>query len=454
MSPLVLVFLASSLALVLVTVPDFPARVQGIFQGGIAPFFNRIAQLGKDVLSNHKSHPREIAQTASSSSREKAVSVDEVGLVEHAEQQLLAQIQKRPDEPAYYNQLALIYASTSEFEKAVVYLQKTIELSRLRIAQLAELERQYRAHGEISMASQTVLDRSRIDVELSAAHGSLARVYDQLGQHDKAAAQLEQLNGDIAFGSALTAKLAVNPIDAGSASAASHRLSLPVLRLLAQAEGLMQAHRVAQAAAIYKQVIQLDPLATLAHKRLGMIVLAQDNFYLGKQELETAARLDPDDAATHFSLGSAYQQNDDTDRAVEEYEKALALNPKLAEAAANLGNTLCTARRFPQAQEAYAKLTKMQPDSAVAHNNLATVMSMNGDYKGAIDEFEHALMIEPGAASSHYGLGLAFYHTDSYSACIREFKKALALDPGLTDAQTKLQLACRKAAGTSGFPVN
>jgi tetratricopeptide (TPR) repeat protein len=382
--------------------------------------------------------------------------VDDATAMDKAEAQLLQAIQQKPDDPALYNQLGLLYASTGEYDKAVGNLQKAIEIARVKVTQLGDSEGKLRAKGETEKAAQLLLDRSKVNVELSAGHSSLARVYDLLGQHDRVVTELEQLNNDIAFGSALSTKVANGAAGIGAAAAASHKLSLPVMRLLARAEALTQAKRIPEAMEQYKKIIQIDPLASLAHQRLGQLAAANNNFYLAQQELEIAARLDPANAGMHCALAEVYSQDGQQDLAIEQYEKAISLNPNSQDASFRLGNLLCASGRLKPAEQAYERLTKVAPESALAHNNLATVRSMMGDYKGAMGEFKQALVIKPDLASSHYGLGLAFYNTNNYPGSIREFRRALALNPSLTDAQTKLQLASKRAgaASLSGFGLN
>jgi tetratricopeptide (TPR) repeat protein len=446
-------------AILLVTLPVLPLRFLGIPGPDFSPDLNHVAQLGRDLLN--KFNPRTFlapppAESSKVTSAENSNSQadDDVSLLDQAEQQLLNHVVRNPQDPSPYNQLGLIYAGSGEYDKAVSYLQKAIEVSRARVIQLTASEQQLRAQGNAARATQALLERSRISVELSAAHSSLARVYDQLGQHDRVVAQLEQLNTDIAFGGTqpapIRAATATTTNGIGAASAAGHKMSLPVLRLLARGEALMQERDIAQATQTYKQVVQLDPMVALAHERLGTIAALSNNYYLAVQELETAVHLDPNNGAVHTALAAAYQAQGEPELAIEHYEKALALNPRSADAALNLGNILCTTGKYKPAEEAFEKLTKITPESAMAHNSLATVRSMAGNYKGAIGEYEKSLTIQPDIASSHYGLGLAYFHNTNYPASIREFKRALTLDPGLTDAQAKMQLAYKK----SGLPLS
>ena len=373
-------------AALLVTLPVLPLRLLGLpplqMPQNISHFFDDI--LNKSSIK--KAAPNQIAAKP-----QLKTPVAELSAMEVAGQNLLAAIERKPDDPALYNQLGLLYASSAEYDKAVGSFQKAVDSSHLKLAQLTEAEEQSNAKGETDKAAQILLEKSQLNVELSAAHSSLARVYDQLGQHDRVVGQLEQLNTDVVFGSALSQKIAATGASIGAASASSHKLSREVLGLLARAEALIEAKRIPEAINQYKRVLEIDPLAASAHKKLGELALANNNGYLGLHELEIAVRLEPNDATIRNDLGSAYSGEGQPDKAIEQFEKALATAPNNIDAATNLGNLFCAGGQLKPAQQIFEKIAKIKPDSSVAHNNLATIMSMNDDYKGAIGEFEHRI---------------------------------------------------------------
>lgn len=385
-----------------------------------------------------------------------AAPMDDVQLLDRAAKELSEQIERNPDDPALYNRLGLIYSGSGEYEKAVATFQKTIDVAHACASQISAREQQYRNTGQIEKASRALLERAKLSVELSAAHSNLARMYDQLGQHDRVAAQLDQINNDIAFAAPTSPKPTTSTAGGGAVSAANHRMAPSVLQMLAHAEGLMQARRIPEAEAEYKKVLESDPLASLARRRLGDIAAMRGNNYLALEELETAVRLDPNDAAARNSLAVAYQTRGQMEKAVEQFEKALALDPQAPQAAFNLGNILLAGNRLVPAKEAYERAVKADPNNALAHNNLATVLSLSGDYTDAITEFEKALTLAPQIASGHYGLGLALFHSGRYPDSIQEFKRALAINPSLIDAQVKMEMAYKKSglASASRFPIN
>lgn len=422
----------------LVTLPVLPLRFLGVPGPDIPADLAKFAQ---GIFGKLQGQP---AAQVEQQQKTATASVADVSAVDKAEQTLLGAIQLRPDDPSLYNQLGIIYAGSGDYEKALSNLQKAIECARTKIHQLADSEVRLRAQGQSDQAAQALLERSKLNVELSAAHSSLARVYDQLGQHPKVVAQLEQLNKDIDFGTSLSARAAAAGIGSGAAAAASHKLSQQVLGMLARAEAFYQAKKLPEALQQYKQVAEIDPLAALAHQRIGQIASAQGNTYLALHELEIASRLQPSDATIHNDLGLAYKADEQNDKAVESFERALSVDPKFTDAAFNLGNLLCSMGRLKAAEDAFHRVTRIAPESALAHSNLATVLSMSGDYSSAICEFQEALRISPDLAAAHYGLGVAFFHLNRYPNSIKELRRALALNPQLSDARTKIDIAYKQ----------
>ncbi|HEY9733929.1 MAG TPA: tetratricopeptide repeat protein [Drouetiella sp.] len=433
-------------ALLLVSLPVIPFASLGDKLPPL-PTMSQLAEDGNRMLNNLV--PMVMGTIAPQTPRQSAS--QELKSLDQASDQLLDQINKTPSDPSLHNRVAMIYAGMGDFTSAVSHFEKAVEASRSQILLLTAQEKDLRAKGNKAAAAKTVLDVSKLNVELAAAHSSLARVYGELGQHEKVVAELDALNKDIAFGSGLAKKPETIAV---TETVSDHRLNQKTLASLARAQALMQAHRFPEAMQEYRNVIAAEPQSAIAHERLGLAALFVNNSYLAVQELETATRLEPDHSSTHNALGLAYQAEGDGPHAQAEFEKALSLNPKDAEAAFNLGTIFAGTGRYGPAEEAFKKAVAANPKAPMAHNHLGTLLSLSGNYRQAVQEFQAALSLAPDLASSHYGLGLALYNLKDYSSSIREFKRALALNPGLSDAHNKIELAYRKSGLASVGGVN
>ncbi|MDR3612351.1 MAG: tetratricopeptide repeat protein [Candidatus Obscuribacterales bacterium] len=377
---------------------------------------------------------------------ESAPTGDDIATLDLASQQLLLAIEKEPGNPSLHNQLGLIYAESGQSDKALQNFQKAIELARTQLTLLNAQEKAALSQKNSSATAKIVLAGSKLSNDLAAAHSSLARIYDKLGQHDRVVAELDMLNHDISFGSGLSPAIAAKTAREASPV---HRLSSECLQKLARAEALSQANRLPEAMQLYKQVLKIDPQVGIAHEKLGLAAESSSNFWLAKQELQAALSLNPADANCNVHLGTVYQALSEPAKARAEFLKALNIDPKNTLALFNLANICASQNQVPEAIRIYQKLVAVSPSMPAAHNNLAMSYAMQHDYPHAIDEYGRALALEPDLASSHYGLGMALYNVKDYRASISELKRALALNPSYLDAREKIELAYRKLNDTS-----
>lgn len=425
-------------ALFLASLPILPLRFTGL--PGRAPDLSSVGKV-RDLLCRRFGwhEPLSKASSNSRSSRDGRPATAD-NLLEQAARDLLVQISSCPQNPALPNRLGMVYVCMGELEKAEKHFQRAVELAHLGLGNLEEKGQILRSQGRVKEASSLILESSRLNVELCAAHGNLARVYERLGQHDKVMAELDKLNQD-------------GPILAGAPTKISldkHPVSQAVARLLAKGDSFMGSGRFQEAIETFRSVVAVDPQVAMAHHQLGLAAALTNAPDLAVQELEEAVRLDPGSAAAHNNLGLAYQTMGELEKAQKDFEKAMALDPRLSDAAVNLGNLLSSQGRYDQARHAFAQAVLGNPRSAIAHNNLGTVLSLKGDNRQAVSEFRQAITLSPNMASAHYGLGLALMQSKNYMPAIAEFKRALVLDPSLHSAHDKIAQAHRKAGMATG----
>lgn len=376
---------------------------------------------------------------AKSSSAAKAAGIS-VSLVDKAVEMLSTQIDQDPHNPSLHNRLGLIYAEMGELNQAENQFKQAIELARIGLATNRQEVAAKKDQGDLNEASTLMLAASQNELELSAAHSNLARVYEKLGQQSNVVGQLEQLNHDVVIGNGM----AQATIDAASGKKSNSKASPEIVTGLAKSEALMHVGRFPEAMQLLRRVLSLDPNIAEAHEKLGQAALNSGNTFVAVQELKRACDLDPGSATAHSALGLAYQFRTRSHEAIEEFNKALALNPKDAISAFNLGNIYAHMGQIGDAQRYYRLALKNDPRMAVAHNNLASLYSMQGIYEAAVSEFEESLALAPNMVSAHYGLGVALFNMQDYVAASQEFKKSLALNPNLADAQAKIQVCARK----------
>ncbi|HEY9871266.1 MAG TPA: tetratricopeptide repeat protein, partial [Candidatus Obscuribacterales bacterium] len=340
-------------ALLLASLPILPLTF--VFPPGSAPDLSHVARV-RDFLFGRFGSPPPVAPGSGDHGKKPASAGTPGGqfdILQQAAQDLLIQISASPQDPALHNRLGMVYSSLGELDSAEKHFQRAVELAHLGLSNLQEKGQILQSQGKLKQACSLVLESSRLNVELSAAHSNLARVYERLGHHDRVMAELDQLNKDVVN---LAAGPAGTPGRSGPVSPA-------VAKLLARGESLMRSGRYEEAMSAFRNVIAIDPRVALAHHQLGLAAAITNNPDIAAQELEATVKLEPANAAAHNNLGLSYQTLSELEKAQKEFEKAVALDPRMTEAAINLGNLLSAQGRYQEAAHAYSQAVMSNPRS-------------------------------------------------------------------------------------------
>jgi tetratricopeptide (TPR) repeat protein len=163
---------------------------------------------------------------------------------------------------------------------------------------------------------------------------------------------------------------------AESASSELYRIaprSYQVRRL--QAESLESKEKWAEAAEIYRKILEEDPSLPEIHFRLGHVALSQPDLPNStedaKQEFKQELAIDPTNAPAQFWLGEIAHRDGQWDEAISRFTSATKLDADLWTAYLGLGMALNSADRFPEAIAPLEKYIAAMPDDATGHYQLA-----------------------------------------------------------------------------------
>jgi len=118
---------------------------------------------------------------------------------------------------------------------------------------------------------------------------------------------------------------------------------------------------IAEAAALYEQVLQLHPRHAAASINLGTILYNDRRFEEAEKRYRAAAEIDPDYALAFFDLG----------------------------------NVLDELRRLPEAIDAYSRAIQLVPQYADAHYNLALAYERTGERRRALRHWLSYVRLDP-----------------------------------------------------------
>ncbi len=173
----------------------------------------------------------------------------------------------------------------------------------------------------------------------------------------------------------------------------SQSQTLTIDQALALALDHHRAGRLADAEAIYRQVLAAHPDHAGALNLLGALAYQVGRHDVACELIGRALALHPDFAEAHNNLGATLRAAGDLARA--ETRRALALTPLYHEARLNLGILLWQSGQPAAAAEQYRAILEQVPDHADALNNLGNALYDLGQPDAAGDSFCRALAIKP-----------------------------------------------------------
>lgn len=189
---------------------------------------------------------------------------------------------------------------------------------------------------------------------------------------------------------------------------------------------------------LIRRAISIHPAEAAFHSNLGTILQAQHQLEEAAACFERALRLKPGWAELHTNLGNVLQTQGRLEEAAAHQQQALALKPTLAEAWSNLGNVRSAQGNIEEAEACYKRALAINPNYPDAQNNVGTVLLAQDQIDAAVAHFTRALELSPNFASAHNNLGNALLRLDRTDEAQAHYQRALALKPDYANAHNNL----------------
>jgi len=205
-----------------------------------------------------------------------------------------------------------------------------------------------------------------------------------------------------------------------------------------------QAGRLAEAEALYRQVLAVQPDHASAWHMLGVATRQSGLLSLAEEQIRRAISLDPHNAAAHCNLGEAYGAMGRFDDAIACYRRALELKPDSPEAINNLGTALKATGNMGEAIAAYRRALTIKPDYPDASMNLGIALAVRGEFEEAVAAFRAVPQIAPAHAKAYDHLGSAFLARGRFDEAADAYRRALEINPEYATAHFNLGIALKE----------
>ncbi|BCF98815.1 hypothetical protein PPGU19_033840 [Paraburkholderia sp. PGU19] len=189
-----------------------------------------------------------------------------------------------------------------------------------------------------------------------------------------------------------------------------------------------QAGRLAEAKAIYDEILRVNPRHSDALHFLGLLACQIQQHDAGITLMRQSIAILPN-AIYHNNLGNALREHGQLKQAIDSYREAVALNPGYAEAHNNLGNALREDRQPDAAMRSSAQAIELRPGYAEAYNNLGNALKDLGEVDSAVLAYRKAIAFRHEYADAHNNLGNALMELGKYDEAIDSYQAAIAFEP-------------------------
>lgn len=172
-----------------------------------------------------------------------------------------------------------------------------------------------------------------------------------------------------------------------------------------EAETLESQGKWAEAAEIYRKILEEHPKLRGIHYRLGRAALSQPELPTAdedaRKEFEQELAIDPVNAAAEFWLGEIARREGRWEDAIPHFAAAAKLDSNFGDAVLALGTSLNSAGRFTEAIPPLEKYVKRSPEALAGHYQLYIAYARTGRKEDSVREMTlHRQLLEKRQAAA------------------------------------------------------
>jgi protein O-GlcNAc transferase len=190
-----------------------------------------------------------------------------------------------------------------------------------------------------------------------------------------------------------------------------------------------QQGRLEEALAPVEAALQARPGAAGTLMLHGTILHALKRHEQALQSLVKAALVRPDHADAHYLRGNVLAELGRYEHAVRSYDKAIAVDPHLVEALDNRGNALALLGRREEALASYDQALAINQDYPGAWYNRGNVLVDLARPDEALASYDRALALIPQHVGALNGRGIALHALRRFEEALASYAAALKLTP-------------------------
>jgi len=174
----------------------------------------------------------------------------------------------------------------------------------------------------------------------------------------------------------------------------------------------------------FARMFEVPPDSAAAYLFTARMLLRQEYDPIAEEYALKAATLDPKLPLVHFLLGELYLYKSRLPEAIAEFQKELAINPANAATYYKLADAYSRVQKFDDAQRLLQCSIRLDATSSVPFILMGKVLEKKGDYDLAVLSLRHAVTMEPNNPTTHHLLGQAYRDMGNKEDAERELRYA------------------------------
>ncbi|HYM18088.1 MAG TPA: tetratricopeptide repeat protein [Micropepsaceae bacterium] len=207
--------------------------------------------------------------------------------------------------------------------------------------------------------------------------------------------------------------------------------------LLQDALKLRRAGKLAEAADIYRQVLNVAPESFEALHALGIVRYQCGDLEEAERLIGQAVTVNPAAVDAQYNRGSLLLRLGRIEAAIACFDRAIALKPGYVEALTNRGNALVRLARHAEALNDFERTTSLRPELAQTWANRGAALFKLGRFADAVASYDKALALQPGHLESRLNRGDALIGLQRLDEALAEFDRGLEVQPQNADTWTR-----------------
>lgn len=203
----------------------------------------------------------------------------------------------------------------------------------------------------------------------------------------------------------------------------------PAEAQLAQAHALQREGRLADAAAVLRQLLAREPRNARALHLLGATLGRMGRPDEAVPLFQAAAGFQPSNPFVQANLGKALADTGRHAEALRAYARAAALKPDFLEAHQGRGHAHLRLGQPGEALASFQQALRLAPQDARAHNDAGVALESLGRKREALEHFERAISLNPYFAVAYLNRGALEMNEQRPAQALASFEHALGLEP-------------------------